>query len=565
MSSRIRITPDRAVLAAVLLATAVYFQDVRYDFLLDDVPLILLSNRTPSWRNAIAAFTTHIFSVPAGDVPWDVQAMHYRPVYILWQMMNRLLFGAILPWWHITSLLLHIGVIVLVYALGLRILKQSWPAALGALLFALHPIHAESVSYVTASSDLLVTLFLLMSFLSYARFREQQAWPGYLAASVLAAALAMLSKETAAVFPLMLVGYEALRDGQAGTSPRWKRFVWTVPFFAVVAAYAAVRTILFGFNAGPGPGDSRLAALLDAPLVLIVYLRNLLWSYRLSFFYPVEWTSQWTVARGCGVVLAATLVALLWKYSRARPDIRLLLLWTTILFVIPVATVSAFAREDWVHDRHMYLVSVPFCLVAAALLTNSQFPTKACVVACSLILAILFVETAVQVPRFRDGVSVYGSAVIVYPDSAHLRGEYASALWSSGKHEEALRQLQIMTELSPRWSFAHYSYGGRLVETGREDEAAAEFAAALRWSAKPNSLRAHILYELATIEIKHSDPAQAADHLRQALQIAPEEMTYHDLFARTLRQQGREQEAEQEIQTEARVGRELMHGSSVPH
>ncbi len=117
MSSPSRVDPDRAVLAGVLLATAVYCQDIRYDFLLDDVPLVLMSDRTASWHNVKAAFMTHIFSARAGDVPLDTQAVHYRPVYILWQMMNRWLFGAVLPWWHLTSLLLHIGVTVLVYFL----------------------------------------------------------------------------------------------------------------------------------------------------------------------------------------------------------------------------------------------------------------------------------------------------------------------------------------------------------------------------------------------------------------------------------------------------------------
>jgi protein O-mannosyl-transferase len=526
MSSPSRVDPDRAVLAGVLLATAVYCQDIRYDFLLDDVPLVLMNDRTASWHNVKAAFMTHIFSARAGDVPLDNQAVHYRPVYILWQMMNRWLFGAVLPWWHLTSLLLHIGVTVLVYFLGVQILRERWPAALGALLFALHPIHAESVSYVSASTDLLVTLFLLISFLSYVRFREGSASLGYLVASVVGASLAMLSKETAAVFPLMLVAYESLREGNADTRHQWKRFVWSLPFVAVVAAYAIARTLLFGLRAGPGPGDSRSAPLLDAPLVLLVYVRNLLWSFRLSFFYPVEWSSHWTVARGCGIGLIAAVAAFLWKYSRGRPGLRLLLSWTAILFLIPIASISAFVREDWVHDRHMYLVSVPFCLVAAALLTNPKFPVKVTVAACTLTLAALFVGTAVQVPRFSNGVAIYASALKVDPNSTLVRDDYARALWSDGRHEEALREFQITTELWPRSSFAHDSYGASLAESGRDDEAAAEFAAALRWSANPNLFRAQILSELATNELKHFDFAHAAEHLREALRIAPQELNY---------------------------------------
>ena len=565
MSLSGRITPDRAVLAGIFLAAAVYCQDLRYDFLLDDIPFILMSVPKLSWLGAKGAFATHISSAPAGDVPLDVLAAHYRPVYTLWQMLHGSLFGAVLPWWHLTSLLLHICVVVLVYLVGRQVLKQSWPAALGALLFALHPIHAESVSYVSAATDLLATLFLLISFLFYIRFREQEASPAYLIVSVFAAALAVLSKEIAVIFPLTLVAYEAVQHrkpgaqhSEAGASTRWQPFMWTLPFFAVVAAYTVVRTWLCGFNTGPGPGFSRWIALLDAPLVFLVYLRNLLWSFRLSFFYPVEWSSQWTVAKGCGLVLAAIVVLLLWKYSRARPDVRLLLLWTAILFVIPVASVSAFIRQDWVHDRHMYLVSVPFCLLAGALLTNPAFPGKFRIPLCSLILAILFIETASQVPRFKDGVTVYASALKVDPNDAIVHDGYARSLSNSGNQEEALREFRITTELAPKWSFARDTYALLLIEAGRDDEAASELATALRWSPAPNLFRAHLLYELAALELKSSDPALAADHLREAVQIAPRQLSYHTLLAKALRQQGREQDAQEELRVEAKLRQQAV-------
>src|ERR1700724_4479008 len=106
-------------------------------------------------------------------------AVHYRPVYILWQMLNEQIFGSVLPWWHVPSLLLHLGVIFLVYQVGLKLLKERWTAALAALLFAFHSIHVESVSYVTASTDLLVTLFALISLLCYSEFRAESASPIY--------------------------------------------------------------------------------------------------------------------------------------------------------------------------------------------------------------------------------------------------------------------------------------------------------------------------------------------------------------------------------------------------
>jgi tetratricopeptide (TPR) repeat protein len=553
MLSKPRITPDRAVLLGLFLAAAVYCRDLQYDFILDDVYLILMNQNIASWRNWKMLFMTDAFFVQGAKVPIAMAAVHYRPVFMLWLMLNQQLFGAVLPWWHLTSLMLHMAVVLLVYKLGLKMLKDQWAAALAALLFAFHPIHVESVSYVSASTDLLVTLFLLLSFLYYARFREEGASLGYLAAAVFAAALAMLSKETGAMLPWVLVAYEALRDLPRGASQWWKRYVWTLPFFAVVGVYAMVRTLLFGHNLGPGPGGSRLAAFADTPLVLIVYLRNILWPFRLSFFYPAELASQWTILKAIGVVLTVVLATFLWKHYRDRPGVRLQVLWAAILFVPPIVAVSTFVKEDRVHDRHMYLVSVPICLIAAALLTDLKLPRKAVVIASCLILAILFAETAVQVPRFSDGISIYESALKVAPRSALAHRYYAFALYSYGHYDDAFREYRITTELQPRDPTSYGSYAEALSEVGRDDEAAAEYTKALNLSPGPTPYRAFLLYRLAVIALKKTRWKETEAYLRESVQITPQAVSYHAVLAQALRQQGRTQEADEEMRLELSV------------
>jgi tetratricopeptide (TPR) repeat protein len=408
----------------------------------------------------------------------------------------------------------------------------------------------ESVAYVTASTDLLVTLFALISFLAYFRFRAEGGSLLSFLVSVFAAALAMLSKETAVMFPWLLVAYEALHENPAGMRQSWKRFLWTAPFFAVVGAYLAVRTALFGLNAGQGPGGNRLAALLDIPLVLVAYLRNLFWPFQLSFFYPSEWGTQWTVLRGVAVVLAMVAAILLWNRYRERPGVRLQLLWAAILFVPAVLGVYAFVREDWVHDRHMYLVSVPICLIAAAFLTDPRWPARASLIASSLVLAILLIDMAVQVPRFSDDATIYASALKVAPGSLLAHRSYGEALWGYGRQEEGLREFRIVTELAPQSFAGHERYGAALAEVGRDDEAMAEYAKALQWSARPTPLRAFLLYEMAEIECKRSEFPEAEGHLREAVQIAPQTLNYHSLLAQALSRQGRAQEAEEEMRLE---------------
>jgi tetratricopeptide (TPR) repeat protein len=204
--------------------------------------------------------------------------------------------------------------------------------------------------------------------------------------------------------------------------------------------------------------------------------------------------------------------------------------------------VSTFVREDWVHDRHMYLVSVPFCLLAAALLTDARLPRIASVIASSLVLAALLAETAIQLPRFTDAMAVYESTLQLAPDNVLAHRFYAFSLWGHGRHEEAFREFRIATELSPKDPVLHGTYADALAEIGRDDDATTEYAKALRWASGGTEYRAFLLSALAAIEVKHSKPEEAAGHLREALQIAPQVREYSVLLAQALRQQGLDRE-----------------------
>ena len=212
-------------------------------------------------------------------------------------------------------------------------------------------------------------------------------------ASVCSAAAAMLCKESAGMLPWMLVAYEALSEREEKEQRPWKRYVWTLPYFAVGAGYLALRTELFGLNAGPGPGGNRLAALLDIPLVVLVYLRNLCLPTRLSFYYPAEWSTHWTTGKGFAVVVVSSAAVFLWKWRKDNSGRRVLLSWLAILLVPPALALSTFLRDEWVHDRHMYLASIPFCLLIAGLLAELRLSTKPFVLVSSGILLLLSLDT----------------------------------------------------------------------------------------------------------------------------------------------------------------------------
>jgi protein O-mannosyl-transferase len=556
------ITPDRAVWLGSMLALAAYCRDLRYDFILDDEALILLNGTIDSWHNWKLLFLTDIIDSSHSVIS---NAIHYRPVYMMWLMVNNQLFGKITPWWHLTSLLLHLVVTLLVYRLGAAVLREKWTAALGALFFALHPIHVESVAYVSASADLLVACFALVSLLAYHRFRQEDGHFGWLIVSLIASALAMFSKENGLMLPWLVVAYEVFRGSPENMSLSYRRFFWSVPYFGLVGAYLAVRTFLFGLNLGPGPdiqGISRLAAFLKAPLVLLLYFRNFLWPLHLSFYYPVEWTSRWTAVKSCAFVLVLLAVWILWRRQRNLPAVRLLLIWMAILFLTPVAGVSIFRNGDWVHDRHMYLVSIPFCLLAATLLTHSGITLRDSLFAGSLVSLTLLLLTVGSVPRFEDSNSIYPSALRAAPDNWIAHHFYAIALWNQRRHEESLREHRLALQLAPKSPMTHEAYAAALAGVGKDDEAMTEFRSALILLPKQPRFRALILYQLADLEVKNGNYTQAIECLREAVNLDSQAMNYHLLLARALAHEGHAQEAEEEMRKETALRERTLHQST---
>lgn len=554
-----RLIPERLVIVGAILAGLAYCRDLQYDFILDDIALIVMNPRLSSWRHWKTILVTNIFPQSG---PTTVSAVHYRPVYMFWMLLNQQLFGYVLPWWHLSSLLLHLAATLLVFKVGVKILRQEWTAALGALLFALHPIHVESVAYVTASTDVLVTVFLLLAVLAYYRFREGRSF-AWLAISVVCSGLAMCSKENAVMLPFVIVACEWFGDfPKSETDSSGRRLLWSVPYFGVVAAYLVARTVLFGPNLGPGPGQSRIMASLHAPLVLLVYLRNLFWPVTLSFFYPDSWSNQWSIASTFALVMVLGLGAVLWLKQRPERGSRMLLAWTIILFVVPMGEVLTFATEGWVHDRQMYLVSVPLCLLIATAITNARLSRRAMMSVSSMLIAALLVLLVLQVPRFRDESSLYESALKVAPESVVGHEYYATALWMHGEREQAFREFRRVIELTPDDTLAYQSYASALQEAGRNKEALEVYRKALKLSPDNGRYRAYVLYRTGSLELDAGDVAEATALLQEAVSIDPKALNYHAELARALQATGHSEEAAEQTRMEAAVRAEAVRKRS---
>ena len=154
------------------IAFLAYVPTLGFQFVYDDKPQILQNPAIRAWHYLPNYFTSHVWAELYPHVGGD----YYRPVFLLWFRLNHAMFGVNPEGWHLTTVLCHVAATWLVFRLVRRLAASPWIAFSAATLFALHPVHIESVAWVSGVTDPLLAIFLLGSFLAYLQFREGNRW-----------------------------------------------------------------------------------------------------------------------------------------------------------------------------------------------------------------------------------------------------------------------------------------------------------------------------------------------------------------------------------------------------
>src|SRR6202158_3423493 len=232
----------------VLVTFVVYSGSLSFVFVWDDWPQIVNNPIIRTWSNLPLAFGSDFWSRVGR------QQVSYRPLCVAWSMLNYTLFG-LRPWgWHLGAVLLHVGAVAAVFWLVRRLGLEYWTAALAALIFALHPVHIEPVTWISAASDTMVTLFAALAFAAFLNGRdaepnfqrnsEKRKTAAWRISSLALLACALLTKEMAVMFSALVAIYAWLHPAQKNAS--WgQKVLGTVmeaaPYALVTLAYALLR------------------------------------------------------------------------------------------------------------------------------------------------------------------------------------------------------------------------------------------------------------------------------------------------------------------------------------
>jgi len=356
-------------LAAALIACVVagaFWRAASFYFLSDDFILL-------KYARSFSSNFQALFATPGGDG-------FYRPLAYASMALTSAWAGANPASWHWIGFALHAMNSILVLLLARALGWTRLSSALAAVLFAVHGTRPEAVIWVATRSDLLATFFVLAALVSFIASWNEVRWSAlFRAVSLLSMLLAFFTKESSYTFPLVLAVF-LVSNGGLKTRRGWYALA---PFFAVAAGFLAWRWILFGGVGGylNASGQPEALSLSLLPILKTFALR--LWAV---LFFPINWTQQPGVL--LGIVTVLYVIALLWLLKAQAPwhDIVVPIGFLLVLALPPLT--QLLIGPDLQKARFLYLPSVGFCLLLAAMVqhlkTQSQWMVTIAIVAFNL-------------------------------------------------------------------------------------------------------------------------------------------------------------------------------------
>ena len=428
----------RAIALLVLVTLVVFGGSLVGGFVWDDPSLILRDT-----RSFTELFTTGFWAGSGASVAQDF----YRPAVSAAFWLQRAAFGEGAFGYHLVSVLLHLACVVLAWRwLQRRVGNAVVPVLLGALLFALHPSRVESVAWISGSTDLWLTFWLLLGFEARASRRTVLAAVFWL--------LAALSKETGILVPLLVAADHFLLERKSGLRP-------LVP--AVLAATVAL-VVRAAVVASP-PVDGLLTGGTVARVLASTgyYARSALWPWTptvtVGAIDPAAegaWLlPTWAIALGAVVLLA--FVALVVASTR-RPTLRPWLADAAWLVVpiLPVLNLVPLGYQTFVAERFLYLPLLGLCAIVARLLSAvspSQLAFRAAAAAVCVLAFACAGASTMHVARFFDDVELWSYEREIHPDDPRVGKWLAQAQQRAGMFDEAKAAvLTAMEQAPPAWT-----------------------------------------------------------------------------------------------------------------
>jgi hypothetical protein len=451
----------KIILLIIILGTVVYANTFKNSFVWDDKFLITNNEYIKDWSHIQEIFKINLFhsAIREGNFYRPIQSLSLMFDYSLWRLNP---FG-----YHLTNLLLHILNAILIYFLIEIISRNKKISLITSLLFLVHPIHTEAVTYISGRA--------LLAFYLYIRSITLKRSTPYLG-SLLFFLLALLSKEIALIFPLILFLYDCCFSKPS--RPKYRH----LPFLIILGVYLFVRFFLLDSLIRlsiTGKGSLYLR-LLTMPKVIISYLRLLFLPLNLhmerriplvtSFFEPPVLISLILL------ILIGILTLKMFKHSRI---ILFSIAWF-FLNLVPVSNIvplNARMAEHW-----LYLPSLGFFLFLAIGIADILEKKKFIIIFFILILAFYSTLTIRRNRDWKDELTFYQNTLKYSPWSAKVHNNLGLIYLKEGEYDKAREEFKKLIELKPNSAKGHYSLGRVYAKREEYDKAIDKYKRALKFN-----------------------------------------------------------------------------------
>lgn len=513
-----------AVLFLAVTTAAVFWQVLDHGFINFDDDVYVTQN-----RHVQAGLT----SKGAVWAVTNTEAGFWIPLTWLSLMLDGYLYGLNPCGYHLTNLLLHIANTLLLFLVLTRMTGALWRSAFVAALFALHPLHVESVAWVSERKDVLATLFWMLTIGFYIRYTESPGTGRYLLC-LLVFALGLMAKPTLVTLPfvLLLLDYWPLgrfRPGHAeqprkSTGFNHKRshlvrlILEKTPFIAL-AGISCLLTLTAHQRLGavaPLESVPLQARIANALVCYADYIGKMIWPHNMAVFYPHPAGVPVWQAVGAGLLLVCvSLVAV--RAAQKRPYLIVGWLWYLGTLVPVIGFVQAGSQA--MADRWTYVPLIGLFLIIAwglnELVANCRLPGILVVVLAGILLSTLIVCTRLQVQRWHNSITLFEHTLNVAADNHLVHSNLGNALARQGRLDEAIVHFSQALSIKPHDAEIHNNIGNALAAKGNLDKAIAHFSEAL--SIKPDHAGMH--YNLGSALARQERLDEAIAHFSHALRI----------------------------------------------
>lgn len=529
------LSQQRKVLFLLLGLTALlYLPSLFAGFVFDDHYLIEQNTSLHSFHGLVEAFTQDYY----GQANPQYALGYYRPLSLLTHWLDWQIWGSNPAGHHLTNLLLHLACVAVLFLLIHALFGNQHLALLASTVFAVHPSHAGSVTFISGRVDVLATCLALMSLLLFLKRRAATA-PAYLAA--------LLSKEISVTVPALAFWSEREKGWRAAMRSM-------IPFLAVLFCVLFLRYLILG-PPRAGAFAFSFQNLITAARSLPAYMRFLVLPPFQLFLEP----SPDQLPMALNLAALGLFGAALWLLHDRR------LAGWSLAWLITLAPVLGIVHlETSLDERFLYFPSIAFCLPAGGLVlrylksrTDAKEPADKHVMIAALIISAVYAPSLmVRQAYWQNDLSLWSSAVETDSGSARTRLRYGVALMEAGDLKEAEEQFRLGLSLpqeSSMYTAALYTH----TATVRQMEGSANGVEDLYRKAlhlEPGYFTAH--FNLALYYKNRGNADDAILQFQEALRSNPKSVAAHSNLAGLLKQKGRDAEAEEH----ERLARELGLG-----